>query len=218
MIDSKKSYEYYLEADRIALGKKRKEGFMVSLFFPDKVYQFQRYLRKLEYLTNCKKGLYWKLVRLSCYRRFKNLSEKLGFSIPLNSCGPGLSIAHIGPIVINEGARIGANCRIHVCVNIGTAAGHKHLAPLIGDNVYIAPGVKMYGDIRIANGVALSANSVVNKSFENEHMVVGGIPAKEIKEFDTKVTNILATDLIEAGIDLKLIEGKAAIEANAFLK
>ena len=88
----------------------------------------------------------------------------------------------------------------------------------IGDNVYIAPGVKMYGDIRIANGVALSANSVVNKSFENEHMVVGGIPAKEIKEFDTKVTNILATDLIEAGIDLKLIEGKAAIEANAFLK
>lgn len=35
----------------------------------------------------------------------------------------GLSIAHIGPIIINSKAKLGDFCRIHVGVNIGTNAG-----------------------------------------------------------------------------------------------
>lgn len=42
-----------------------------------------------------------------------------GFSIPVNSFGPGLSIAHGGTIVVNNTARIGKNCRIHEGVTIG---------------------------------------------------------------------------------------------------
>lgn len=58
---------------------------------------------------------------------------RLGFEIPCNIFGPDLFITHYGPIV-NGAARIGANCWIHTCVNIGTKA-HTFLAPKIGDDV-----------------------------------------------------------------------------------
>ncbi len=110
------------------------------------------------------------------------LGLKCGFSIPLNVIDEGLSIAHIGPIIINKDTKIGKNCRIHVCVNIGTQAGKVAEAPVIGDNVYIAPGVKMFGKIHIANGIAIGANAVVNKSFTEEGIGIAGVPARKIND------------------------------------
>lgn len=104
----------------------------------------------------------------------------LGFTIPTNVFGPGLNIAHRGTIVVNGFTKVGANCRIHACVNIGTKAGYRDVAPTIGDNVYIGPGVKIFGDVKIANGVAIGANAVVNKSFEEEHVTIAGVPAKKL--------------------------------------
>jgi len=68
-----------------------------------------------------------------------------GFEIPLNVFGKGLSIAHKGTIVVNGAARIGENCRIHTCVNIGTLPGTSNVAPIIGNDVYIGPGAKIWG-------------------------------------------------------------------------
>jgi len=104
---------------------------------------------------------------------------KLGFSIPLNVFGPGLGIAHYGTIVVNGNAKVGANCRIHIAVNIGANGGKE--APQLGDNVYIGPGAKIFGDIRIADHVKIGANAVVNKSFDEEGAVIVGIPAKRVK-------------------------------------
>jgi serine O-acetyltransferase len=112
--------------------------------------------------------------------RFHILSMLLGFTIPTNVFGPGLNIAHRGTIVVNGFTKVGANCRIHACVNIGTKAGYRDVAPTIGDNVYIGPGVKIFGDVKIANGVAIGANAVVNKSFEEEHVTIAGVPAKKL--------------------------------------
>ena len=114
------------------------------------------------------------------YRRF---SIKLGFSIPTNVFGPGLAIVHLGTIIINEQAKIGENCRIHPGVVIGASGGGLN-APTIGDNVYIGPGVKIFGEIKLANNIAIAANSVVNKSFQNEGFAIGGVPAKELKKVD----------------------------------
>lgn len=58
------------------------------------------------------------------------MSIKLGFSNPNNVIDAGLSIAHYGTIVISPYAKIGKNCRIHTCVNIGASAGN-HKAPSI---------------------------------------------------------------------------------------
>jgi len=68
-----------------------------------------------------------------------------------------------------------------VGVNIGTIPGSLDSAPIIGDNIYIGPGAKLYGKITIPNGCVIGANSVVNKSFEEENVCIAGVPAKIIK-------------------------------------
>ncbi len=107
---------------------------------------------------------------------------KLGFTIHVNTCGKGLYIPHWGSIVINEGARIGDNLLIQIGANIGQNYTDDNV-PTIGDNVYnvyIGPGAKIFGKITIANGVAIGANSVVNKSITEENVSVAGIPARII--------------------------------------
>jgi len=112
--------------------------------------------------------------------RHRRLGRLLGFSIPPNVFGPGLSIAHYGTIVVNPGAKIGANCRLHVGVNIGTSAGQSVAAPTLGDNCYIGPGAKLFGHIEIGPGTVIGANAVVNESFPDGHITLGGVPAKQI--------------------------------------
>lgn len=185
MITSKEAYIAYLKADQLALGTE-KTSLLRELIFPNKIWQFQRQLRKLEYRINCKKGgILNKLIKLVVIRRFNQLSYELGFSIPPNVFGPGLSIAHYGSIVVNGHAKVGRNCRIHVGVNIGTLPGHEGLAPQIGDNVYIGPGAKIYGAIVVPDGCAIGANAVVNRTFTEQNILIAGIPAKRIKEVDT---------------------------------
>jgi serine O-acetyltransferase len=179
---------------------------------PDYVWEFQKQLRLFEYYKNCKKG---KSAELRCFfieRRFKRLSLKLGFNIPINVFGPGLSIAHYGTITVSRGAKIGANCRIHTSVNIGTQAGYRKKAPTIGNNCYIGPGVKIYGDIILADGIAIGANAVVNKSFDERHIAIAGIPAKRIREVDTTYFLIPATEIMEKGLNID--ESYAGISAR----
>ena len=89
---------------------------------------------------------------------------------------------HWGSIVISSRAIIGCNARIHSCVNIGA---DKSGAPVIGDNVYIGPGAKIFGNISIGNNVKIGANAVVNKSFPSD-VSIAGVPAKIIRQHDNK--------------------------------
>lgn len=175
MIKSYDDYITYLEADRLSLGQHRT---FLSLLFDD-IWKFQRLLRKYEYLLNCKKSI---ILRLLTGAKLRKLERKLGFSIPPNVFGPGLSIAHAGTIVVNPTARIGANCRIHVCVNIGAQAGMGNLAPVIGDNCYIGPGAKLFGNIKLGDNVVVGANAVVNKNFPEGNVTIAGVPAKIISD------------------------------------
>lgn len=177
MIQTKADLRFYLEADKAAL--------RITKRFPsplgDRVWKYQRALRKAEYYKNRGSRLryFWHKLHL------ERLSAATGFSIPLNCFGPGLSIAHPGTIVVHENARIGANCRIHVCVNIGASKGTAR-APRIGANVYIAPGVKIFGDVEIADNIAIGANAVVNKSFLEPGITIAGVPAKKISSRDSR--------------------------------
>ena len=173
MIRTREDLRRYLEADRRALGV---PASLAAFLFHD-VWRFQRALRRAEYHHNSGSFL---PLRLFWKWRARRIGTKLGFTIPLNVFGPGLSIAHVGTIVVNHGARIGANCRIHVCVNIGTAAGRQSAAPTIGDDCYLAPGAKLFGPIVIGNDVAVGANAVVNRSFPEDGVTLGGVPARII--------------------------------------
>jgi len=183
MIQSKLDYNKYLKQDRVALrlnslslGDK-----ILNFISPNLIWKFQKLLRKVEYFKNCKNSGISKLYYYYIKYKFKKISLKLGFSIPPNVFGPGLAIIHYGTIVINSNAKVGANCRIHACVNIGASGGEKE-APQLGNNIYIAPGAKIYGNIKIANNTAIGANAVVNKSFDREHTAIAGVPAKIIGE------------------------------------
>lgn len=190
MILSRSDYYYYLKEDSIALGHNLKSKYerIINFIFPDYIWRFQKLLRKTEYYKNCKQSFFGRIYYGLLLILFRRYSLKLGFSIALNVFGPGLAIVHYGTIIVNANARIGKNCRIHASTNIG-ASGGTDKAPQIGDNVYIGPGVKIYGDIVLANNIAIAANAAVGKSFLEENIMIGGIPAVKIKSID--ITSII---------------------------
>lgn len=180
MITDKATYKKYLEQDQVALFQNRKVG--IKEYFKNDVFRFQRLLRKAEYLKNCKSDPFSKILYWGVKFRLRNLQFKLGFSIPENVFAEGLAIVHYGTIVISPKAVIGRNCRLHVCTNIGADAKNGSAAPRIGDNVYIGPGAKLFGNIVIGDNTIIGANAVVNKSFPNGNCTIGGVPAKVISD------------------------------------
>ena len=178
MIQSKRDYLYYLAED-LRHYQLIKYTFLTYLKNP--ILRFQRRLRKIEFLTNCKKHNF--LLKIYCsYLKLLNirLGIRLGFSLSINTIGPGLCLPHYGTIVITKNSSIGKNCRIHPGVGIGT----YHGAPIIGDNVYIGPGAKLFGNLKIGNNVSIGANSVVTKSFE-DNVSIAGVPASVISHKTT---------------------------------
>ncbi len=178
MIRSHQDYQDYLEADRINL----RRAFPVNRLY-DEVWMFQRALRRVEYWLNCRSRrdpVSWLLFKYHSWCLHRR-SVRCGFEIPPNTCGPGLSIAHRGTIVVHPGARIGANCRLHVDVVIGTRPGPPpEQVPVIGDNCYIGPGAKVYGDVVLGDDMVVGANSVVNSSFPEGRITIAGSPARKI--------------------------------------
>jgi|SRR5690554_1189632 len=89
--------------------------------------------------------------------------------------GEGLTFVHFSSIVINYQAVIGKNCTIFNGVTIGSVRGKG--VPTIGDNVVIATGAKILGNVTVGNNVMIGANAVVVNDVPDE-AVVGGIPAR----------------------------------------
>lgn len=106
---------------------------------------------------------------------------KYGISIPLETrIGPGLYIGHFGGIHLNEHVVMGANCNLNQGVTIGKHnRGERKGCPVLGDGVYVGPGAKIFGGIRIGNDVAIGANAVVTRDLP-DHAVAVGIPARVI--------------------------------------
>ncbi len=194
-IGSRREYEFYLEADRVSLEITRRR----PRLFGDEIWRFQRLLRKMEYTRNCRRSALWRPYHSLLSIRFHRMSTRLGFTIPPNVFGPGLAIAHRGTIVVNSWARVGANCRLHVCVNIGSEAGTDERAPQIGDNVYIGPGAIIYGPILVADGIAIGANAVVTHSFEEPWITIAGAPARRIGDRGTEGLLVRGTELVGQG-------------------
>ncbi|MCR5480223.1 MAG: hypothetical protein K6F27_10250 [Ruminococcus sp.] len=189
MIKSKNDLYSYIKADlntfgfsKVFVPLKKK---ILSIVIPY-IWKYEIILRKTEYYSNCREDLIGRIICNIYKIRLYKYGIKLGFSIPINTCGPGLRLCHIGTVVINPNSRIGKNARIHVGVNIGNYSKFDGNwvptnAPIIGDNVYIGPGAKLFGSIHIGNDVAIGANSVVNKDVEN-HVTVAGVPCRVINK------------------------------------
>ncbi len=175
MISSKKALRDYISQD----AKANRRTTVSSKLFGDEIWKFQKTMRKCDYYATKKRSNILYALPLAFYKfKYHKLSVKLGFSMPYNVFGKGLSIAHYGTIIVNGKSVIGENCRIHACVNIGVSG--KSDAPKIGNNVFIGPGVKIVGDVTIADGVCLGAGAVVVKSITVPNTTWAGVPAKQI--------------------------------------
>lgn len=115
------------------------------------------------------------------------LTYKLGISIPPDTrIGSGFYIGHFGGIIVNHQCVIGKNCNISHGVTLGqTNRGRNKGCPTLGDNVFIGPGAKIIGAIKIGNNVAIGANCVVTKDIPDNSVVVG-IPGKVISQEGSK--------------------------------
>lgn len=175
MIQSKEDLKRYLEMDRQALNISKKH----PSFFGDDIWKYEIVLRKHEYYLNCGKGVLSAVLRKIYGLAHYKLGVKLGFEIPCNVIAGGLRINHYGLIVINPQARIGEWCDIHQGTNIGENI-EPGSVPTLGNNVWIGPGAKIFGKIKIGDNTMIGANAVVTASFPNGNCRIAGIPAKII--------------------------------------
>lgn len=96
--------------------------------------------------------------------------------------GGGLYIQH-GFSTIISARKIGKNCSINQQVTIGyTSTGN----PIIGDNVLITSGAKVFGKVNIGDNSKIGANCVVVKDIPQNCTVVG-IPAHIVKKDGERV-------------------------------
>jgi len=172
----------------------------VSEFLRDPVVRFLVVMRLAEWAENVRAPV---ILRAPLKFWFRRLSIRLGFTISLHVFGPGVSLPHYGHIMVNGQACFGRNCRVHVgTVVAGTAAMMDPAqvpefdAPVIGDNVYFAPGVKISGPLRIADNCVIGANSVVTRSFTTPGVTLSGIPAKIVATRGSETMIICGCDYV----------------------
>lgn len=208
MLCTKEEYKEYVKADLQSLGIEKITLRMRfrSMLMPE-IWRCEELLRKVEYNLNRKnvRGRPLAAKFLSRYYKLKfyRYSQKLGFTIEPNVFGPGLCLCHYGTIVINGEVKVGSNARIHAGVNIGNFSRLdknwvSNNTPIIGDNVYIGPGAKLFGKIKIGNNVAIGANAVVTHDVP-DNCTVAGVPAKIINHKGSSGLIIHGTESIHAG-------------------
>lgn len=184
MIENYNDLKAYIAADLASIG----QSLSLKTWIMDPVMRFTIVMRLTEYCVNTGQS---PLLRFPVLFWFRKLSVKLGFSLGPNIFGPGVAIVHHGLLIIDPTTRIGRNCRIHMGVHIGGAAVFvdartaADYSPRLGDNVYIGPGAKIYGPVRIGSNCTIGANAVVTKDFDRDGLLIAGIPAKVLAENET---------------------------------
>lgn len=181
MIKSKKDLKYYIQQDTKAFSYKHHRllglyAFLVKDFNYYRI-RFLVNLRKHEYILNVHPK--WIVHRFIYKKRKNRIGRYFNWEIPANVFGPGLQIWHPN-IVVNDDAKIGANCLLRGSNCIGRK-GNGY--PTIGDNFTLGFGSVVVGEIKIGDNVTVGANSFVNKDFVEDHpIVLVGSPAKILKK------------------------------------
>ena len=118
MIQSKEDLKRHLETEEKNYHKKWYYDLPILMTEQQILYKHARFLRKAEYAANNRKiSRVWYLFRLL------RIQTRYGISIPLNVLEEGFEMAHLGSVIINAGAHIGKNAKLHPGVCVG--ANHE---------------------------------------------------------------------------------------------
>ena len=178
-IKTRKELKFAIIADKVMNGYGG--GLLKQIkifFFPNYIKNFLVEMRKCSYYKH-QKGLLSKLLFVVHYRKFRKLGLKLGFSIGYDSLGYGVVIPHYGTIVVGESNRIGNYAVLHTSTCISDNG------KIIGNGLYLSTGAKITSKIKLGNNISIGANSLVNKDCEQDNVLLGGMPAKVIKQEET---------------------------------
>ena len=150
---------------------------------------FLKSLRILEYCHNANFGLLSKILwgGARYYRAlfvYKFLSFLRNVSIPCNVFDKGLIIEHLQNIVISSEAKIGAYCFLlhNTTIGVSCDANDHGKCPCIGDYVALFEGCGVFGPINIENNTSIAAGAIVTKSFTENNITIGGVPACKISD------------------------------------
>lgn len=129
------------------------------------------YRKKMGFL-----GRFFQFINLFLYGCWISMKTEIG---------RGLLIRHSWGIAIGC-ERIGENFTVFPHVFIGTKTGEPgdlelQDVPVIGDNVTIYVGSKVFGNIHVGNNAVIGASSLVLKDVP-QGATVAGIPAKIVKK------------------------------------
>ena len=174
-----KDYKHLIFSDLYRVTKTTTVASLIWEVMSNTSFQYNFWMRTSAYTRQV---MLWRYSIYPLARFFlSHLKYKLGISIPYyTNIGSGFYIGHFGGIVVNGRSIIGKNCNISHGVTIGMAnRGRNKGYPCIGDNVYIGPGAKIIGAVKVGNHVAIGANSVVTHDVPDNAVVVG-IPARVI--------------------------------------
>jgi len=104
--------------------------------------------------------------------------------------GKGFFIDHGMEVVIGETAEIGNNATLYQGVTLGGTGkekGKRH--PTLGNNVTVAAGAKILGNIKIGDNSIIGAGSVVIKDVPPDSTVVG-VPGRIVKHKGKRIALI----------------------------
>jgi serine O-acetyltransferase len=151
----------------------------VKCFFASPGFRFTLLIRLYQWLRP--RWWRWIVAKPVVALLLRRYTFKFGFDIsPDLKIGSGLYIGHFGGVVINQDVVIGDNCNLSHGVTLGQVnRGERAGSPVIGNNVYIGPGAKIIGRIRVGNGAAVGANAVVVDDVP-DGTAVAGVPAKVV--------------------------------------
>lgn len=156
------------------------------------------YLRVLRRAQNTTEG--GRVIRL--WHRFllRRLSMKTHIQIPwCCEIGPGFYIGHLGRVVVNPQAKIGANCNIATGVTVGAVSrGERTGAPVIGDEVWIGTNAVVVGDITVGDDVVIAPGAYVNFDVPAHSVVIGNPGVVHAKEHATEgmIQNKVVTECV----------------------
>jgi len=90
--------------------------------------------------------------------------------------GPGFVLIHSNGVVINSQVRGGRDVKIEHEVTIGEEKGKS---PVLGDDVFIGAGAKLFGGVTVGSHVKIGANAVVLSDVPDGATVVG-VPGRPV--------------------------------------
>ena len=172
-------YKYLIYSDLYRIEGKANISILIKKILLGEGFKYVFWMRTCSYTNNHKffRYMFYPFAKFILRR----LRYKLGISIPHSTkIGSGFYIGHFGGIVVNGNSIIGKNCNISQGVTLGQANRGKNKGyPVLGDNIYIGPGAKIVGAVKIGSNVAIGANCVVTKDIPDNSVVVG-VPGKVI--------------------------------------